>query len=345
MDDQGDLSNFVRRLHDENNSKHKTICYDRFEHNLKDWTNLVKRNDGYYDELKLPIKTGDGGRLKEFWRVSIRELIDGVGRIHSKGLYHGGLGLESNYVFIGKCLKVINIKGDLDECNTDEDRENKKKKDITDLLGMLDNWFESIQAGGKGSWLECQHFFDFVNRAKRKKKLDYDEFVKKVVGHPFARRFIFYTTYNQTSTPTSSTHCKTSAASSSPLFETQPLHMELVAVNNLSMEFPVSMVNLLQAQSPFEEEFALFSSQFTGVGAKSYNVEVDPPFSIDKSHQETYFNHLNDGVGEKDCQNLVQFFGCPYSFSIYLPHCSLEIFAKFPKEDTKTQEVEVQIRY
>ncbi|KAL6289829.1 hypothetical protein ACE6H2_007339 [Prunus campanulata] len=60
---------------------------------------------------------------------------------------------------------------------------------------------------------------------------------------------------------------------------------ELVAVNNLSMEFPVSMVNLLQAQSPFEEEFALFSSQFTSVGAKSYNVEVDPPFSIDKSHQ------------------------------------------------------------
>ncbi|PQQ17030.1 protein FAR1-RELATED SEQUENCE 5-like [Prunus yedoensis var. nudiflora] len=60
---------------------------------------------------------------------------------------------------------------------------------------------------------------------------------------------------------------------------------ELVAVNNLSMEFPVSMVNLLQAQSPLEGEFGLFSSQFTSAGAKSYNVEVDPPFSIDKSHQ------------------------------------------------------------
>ncbi|KAL6297414.1 hypothetical protein ACE6H2_005556 [Prunus campanulata] len=121
-----------------------TICYDCFEHNLKDWTNLVKRNYGYYDELKLPIKTGNGDRLNEFWRVSIRELIDGVGRIHSKGLYHGGLGSENNYVFIDKCLK-----GDLDEFNTDEDRKNKKKEDITNLLGMLDNWFESILAGGK----------------------------------------------------------------------------------------------------------------------------------------------------------------------------------------------------
>ncbi|KAL6279867.1 hypothetical protein ACE6H2_016748 [Prunus campanulata] len=143
-----------------------TLCYDRFEHNLKDWTNLVKGNVGYYDKLKLPIKIGDG-------------------RIHSKGLYHGGLGSESNYVFIGKCLKVINIEGDLDEYEFDEDREAQKKADITDLLGMLDNWFELILAGGKRSWLECQHFFDFVNRAKRKKKLDYDEFVKKVVGHPF----------------------------------------------------------------------------------------------------------------------------------------------------------------
>ncbi|PQQ13499.1 leucine-rich repeat receptor-like protein kinase PXL2 [Prunus yedoensis var. nudiflora] len=162
-----------------------TLCYDRFEHNLKDWTNMVKGNVGYYDKLKLPIKTSDGCRLKKFWRDSIRELIVGVGHIHSKGLYHGGLGSESNYVFIGKCLKVINIEGDLDEYEFDEDREEQKKADITDLLGMLDNWFESILAGGKRSWLECQHFFDFVNRAKRKKKLDYDEFVKKVVGHPF----------------------------------------------------------------------------------------------------------------------------------------------------------------
>ncbi|CAB4268223.1 unnamed protein product [Prunus armeniaca] len=60
---------------------------------------------------------------------------------------------------------------------------------------------------------------------------------------------------------------------------------ELVAVNNLNMEFPVSMVNLLQAQSPLEGEFGLFSSQFTSTGAKSSSVEVDPPFSIDKSHQ------------------------------------------------------------
>ncbi|XP_021824609.1 uncharacterized protein LOC110765712 [Prunus avium] len=162
-----------------------TLCYDRFEHNLKDWTNMVKGNVGYYDKLKLPIKTSDGCRLKKFWRDSIRELIVGVGRIHSKGLYHGGLGLESNYVYIDKCLKVINIEGDLDEYEFDEDREEQKKADITDLLGMLDNWFESILAGGKRSWLECQHFFDFVNRAKRKKKLDYDELVKKVVGHPF----------------------------------------------------------------------------------------------------------------------------------------------------------------
>ncbi|KAI5330005.1 hypothetical protein L3X38_029402 [Prunus dulcis] len=162
-----------------------TLCYDHFEHNLKDWTNLVKGNVGYFDKRKLPIKIGNGCRLKEFWRDSIRELIKGVGRIHSKGLYHGGLRSESNYVFIDKCLKVINIEGDLYEYEFEDGREWQKKADITDLLGMLDNWFESILAGGKRSWLECQHFFDFVNRAKRNKKLDYDEFVKKVAGHPF----------------------------------------------------------------------------------------------------------------------------------------------------------------
>ncbi|XP_020426620.1 protein FAR1-RELATED SEQUENCE 5 [Prunus persica] len=63
------------------------------------------------------------------------------------------------------------------------------------------------------------------------------------------------------------------------------ISQELVAVNNLNMEFPVSMVNLLHAQSPLEGEFGLFSSQFTGTRAKSSSVEVDPPFSIDKSHQ------------------------------------------------------------
>ncbi|KAI5330007.1 hypothetical protein L3X38_029404 [Prunus dulcis] len=149
-----------------------TLCYDHFEHNLKDWTNLVKGNVGYYDKLKLPIKIGNGCRLKEFWRDSIRKLIKGIGRIHSKGLYHGGLGLESNYVFIDKCLKVINIGGDLYEYEFENGREWQKKADITDLLGMLDNCFESILAGGKRSWLECQHFFDFVNRAKRNKKLE-----------------------------------------------------------------------------------------------------------------------------------------------------------------------------
>ncbi|CAL9031252.1 unnamed protein product [Prunus brigantina] len=110
-----------------------TLCYDCFEHNLKDWTNLVKGNVGFYDKLKLPIKTGNGCRLKEFWRDSIRELIKGVGRIHSKGLYHGGLGLESNYVFIDKRLKVINIKGDLYEYELEDGREWQKKADITAL--------------------------------------------------------------------------------------------------------------------------------------------------------------------------------------------------------------------
>ena len=37
----------------------------------------------------------------------------------------------------------------------------------------------------------------------------------------------------------------------------------------------------------------------------------------------TYLSHLssqgNDAVGEKDCQNLVRFFGCPYSALQYLP--------------------------
>ncbi|XP_008240644.1 PREDICTED: protein FAR1-RELATED SEQUENCE 5-like [Prunus mume] len=74
----------------------------------------------------------------------------------------------------------------------------------------------------------------------------------------------------------------TTKAAPAPLSE---FSQELVDVNNLNMEFPVSMVNLLQAQSPLEGEFGLFSSQFTSIGTKSSSVEVDPPFSIDKSHQ------------------------------------------------------------
>lgn len=38
---------------------------------------------------------------------------------------------------------------------------------------------------------------------------------------------------------------------------------------------------------------------------------------------KTYLSHLNshdnDAVGTKDCQNLLRFFGCPHSFSRYLP--------------------------
>ncbi|KAI5330021.1 hypothetical protein L3X38_029418 [Prunus dulcis] len=49
------------------------LCYDRFEHNLKHWTNLAKpkpKGIAYNDKLKLPIKTGDD-RLNEFWCNSI----------------------------------------------------------------------------------------------------------------------------------------------------------------------------------------------------------------------------------------------------------------------------------
>ncbi|PQM41810.1 leucine-rich repeat receptor-like protein kinase PXL2 [Prunus yedoensis var. nudiflora] len=130
------------------------LCYDRFEHDLKHWTNLAKpkpKGIAYNDKLKLPIKTDDD-RLNEFWCNSIRKLIDGVCNIHKEGLYHGGLGSRSNYVFIYKSLKIINIKGSLDKL-TDEQCEARKKEDITDLLWMLDN---------------C-----------------YDDFIKKVLGHPF----------------------------------------------------------------------------------------------------------------------------------------------------------------
>ncbi|PQQ18501.1 leucine-rich repeat receptor-like protein kinase PXL2 [Prunus yedoensis var. nudiflora] len=64
-----------------------SLCYDPFEHNLKDWTKLAKpkpKGIAYNDKLKLPIKTRDG-RLNDFWRNSMSELISGVGRIHSKG--------------------------------------------------------------------------------------------------------------------------------------------------------------------------------------------------------------------------------------------------------------------
>ncbi|PQP97120.1 leucine-rich repeat receptor-like protein kinase PXL2 [Prunus yedoensis var. nudiflora] len=130
------------------------LCYDRFEHDLKHWTNMAKpepKGIAYNDKLKLPIKTGDD-RLNEFWCNSIRKLIDGVCDIHKEGLYHGGLSSQSNYAFYYKSLKIINIKGSLDTLN-DEQCEAQKKEDITDLLWMLN---------------DC-----------------YDDFAKKVLGDPF----------------------------------------------------------------------------------------------------------------------------------------------------------------
>ncbi|CAB4270755.1 unnamed protein product [Prunus armeniaca] len=162
-----------------------SLCYDRFEHNLKDWTKLAKpkpKGIAYNDKLKLPIKTCDG-RLNDFWRDSISELISGVGRIHSKGLYHGKLRLRSNYVFINECMKIINVEGSLDELKSDDERCTEKKKDIFDIFWMLDQVFQSL-GENKNNWLECRHFFEFV-KDSRTLKLRYDDFIKKVAGHPF----------------------------------------------------------------------------------------------------------------------------------------------------------------
>ncbi|KAL6290911.1 hypothetical protein ACE6H2_008421 [Prunus campanulata] len=51
-----------------------SLCYDRFENNVKDWTKLAKpkpKGIAYNNKLKLPIKTSDG-RLNGLWRNSIR---------------------------------------------------------------------------------------------------------------------------------------------------------------------------------------------------------------------------------------------------------------------------------
>lgn len=34
---------------------------------------------------------------------------------------------------------------------------------------------------------------------------------------------------------------------------------------------------------------------------------------------KTYLSHLSSGAGEKDCRNILRFFGCPYAVSRYLP--------------------------
>ncbi|PQM41556.1 protein FAR1-RELATED SEQUENCE 5 [Prunus yedoensis var. nudiflora] len=48
---------------------------------------------------------------------------------------------------------------------------------------------------------------------------------------------------------------------------------------------PTPLSRFSQAQSSLDGEFGLFSSQFTSAEARSYNVGVDPPFLVDKSHQ------------------------------------------------------------
>ncbi|PQM34710.1 leucine-rich repeat receptor-like protein kinase PXL2 [Prunus yedoensis var. nudiflora] len=113
------------------------ICYDRFEP-LKHWTEKVQSDEivQYDDKVKLPIRTPDDC-LQDFWRISIRNLIHCVRRIHDKaGLFHGGLHKRSNFVFVNKKLKVINIEGSLAGLSPPEQDE-RKKKDIMDLRKML----------------------------------------------------------------------------------------------------------------------------------------------------------------------------------------------------------------
>ncbi|KAI5330036.1 hypothetical protein L3X38_029433 [Prunus dulcis] len=95
-------------------------------------------------------------------------------RIHDKGLFHGGLHKRSNFVFVNKKLKGINIEGSLAGLSPPEQDE-QKKKDIMDLRTMLNSWFKKI-LGSKYKWKECSSFLKFFDHAH----LDYPDCVKKV---------------------------------------------------------------------------------------------------------------------------------------------------------------------
>ncbi|KAI5340099.1 hypothetical protein L3X38_019373 [Prunus dulcis] len=82
------------------------VCYDCFEP-LKDWVDKVQSKEivPYDDQLKLPLrtpmtvfKTFGVHPLGIVSFNSIRDLIRGVRSIHAKGLFHGGLHKQSNFV-------------------------------------------------------------------------------------------------------------------------------------------------------------------------------------------------------------------------------------------------------
>ncbi|CAB4318686.1 unnamed protein product [Prunus armeniaca] len=153
-----------------------SLCYEKFDNTLPEW--LAKlQNKEICDPDKLNFNVGNKC-LSDFWRDTIRELIEAIAYIHDCGLFHGSLKVSGNYVVVGEQVKLCNIGGCLNSLRI-HDQHSRKIQDFKDLRDTLKKFLTMgrIKWPERDSFLKC--FDDLA-------KLDgCGKYVEKLKKHPF----------------------------------------------------------------------------------------------------------------------------------------------------------------
>ncbi|CAB4280977.1 unnamed protein product [Prunus armeniaca] len=149
-----------------------SLCYDKFDKTLSEWV-------GNFDPTKFNLIVGSNC-LSDFWRGTIRDLIEAIAQIHYCGFFHGSLNRYENYVVVGDQMKIYNIGGCLDGCSSAHARYSKKMQDFIDFRDTL----QDLLAPGFTNWPERDTFLQCFDDAA-KFNLSYKDYVEKLKNHPF----------------------------------------------------------------------------------------------------------------------------------------------------------------
>ncbi|KAI5330034.1 hypothetical protein L3X38_029431 [Prunus dulcis] len=148
-----------------------SLCYDKFDKTLSEWV-------GNFDLTKFNVIVGSNC-LSDFWRDTIRDLIEAIAQIHYCGFFHGSLNRYENYVVVGDQMKIYNIGGCLDGCSAHA-RYSKKMQDFIDFRDIL----QDLLAPDFTNWPERDTFLQCFDDAA-KFNLSYNDYVEKLKNHPF----------------------------------------------------------------------------------------------------------------------------------------------------------------
>ncbi|CAL2241419.1 unnamed protein product [Prunus armeniaca] len=151
------------------------LCSDKFDNTLNEWLVKLQGNVDISDCEKLNSKVRNNC-LSDFWRHTIRELIEAIAHIHDCGLFHGSLNEYDNYVVVGDQLKLFNINGCLEGLKV-QDQYSRKIQDFQEFRDTLKKLLEPST-----KWLERDGFLNCFDAAT---VFSYKKYVEKLKNHPF----------------------------------------------------------------------------------------------------------------------------------------------------------------